>query len=644
VTKQPDQEFTFGQVPNISYSMIGSQQRVPVWVMATILFWSIASSAALLTSNNEIFPADVRLHESPMYRLRTNPCSAFQTPSSMTTSSLHVAGGMYEEEPIKKPKPRALMEPPVTETVLETQKSPPKSLPPKIVVLGSTGKVGRRVIRQLMALDTDMTIVAFVRNYDRACDILYDELIIERTSKGPKLQLVVMDLVPPSYVARFKPESEKEDDEDDENDEEEYSVSASRFYKNDIKEYDYRASKQDDALDLDPYLPLKDAISNATAVISTVGTIRTTVPFIDYLLKPWRIFLSPGKWCQDPKHPYYVNYMVHKIVLQYAEEAQRQRNREVRLWNNNQKRKASKESQKNDDDSKQKKNDKIRVVRISDHCVANPAYGLVNVVTNIFRSLVFRYQEKCEKLLSSSTLVDTIILRPGDLVDDIRNQTVTTMSISTDGKLPGPVHVGRDDVASLATLAAISDLEPAINKKQAYSVNGTSVVKTKPVQSRRSKLRRKGDVEPKHWNIAVGWSGQERTGFENAEKCMQFIVKDQAKLEKSKRRKQALRNASFVSRGIIQPIQRMMRKIEGGNVKPYGLFVLLPMLLFVYPVIISMLHSILLRIPIMTKAMAWSITAFEPVRSAAIDYVQPTFGRFIKLPGKQEVAQKMLIN
>lgn len=526
--------------------------------------------------------------------------------------------------------------------MLETQKSPPKSLPPKIVVLGSTGKVGRRVIRQLMALETDMTIVAFVRDYERACDVLYDELIIERTSKGPKLQLVVMDLVPPSYVAGFKPEREKEDDEDD-NDEEEYSVSASRFYKNDIKEYDYRASKEDDAIDLDPYLPLKDAISNATAVISTIGTVRTTVPFIDYLLKPWRIFLSPGKWCQDPRHPYYVNYMVHKIVLQHAEEAQRQRNREVRLWNNNQKRKASKETQKNVD-SKVKKHDKIRVVRISDHCVANPAYGLVNVVTNIFRSLVFRYQEKCEKLLSSSTLVDTIILRPGDLVDDIRNDTVTTMSISTDGKLPGPVHVGRDDVASLATLAAISDLEPTINKKQAYNVNGTSVVQTKPVRSRRSKLQRKGDVEPKHWKIAVGWSGQERNGFENAEKCMQFIVKKQAKLERSKKRKQALRNASIISRRIIQPIQRIMQKIEGGNVKPYGVFVLLPMVLFVYPVIISMLQSILLRIPVIAKAMAWSITASEPVRNAAIDYVQPKVGRFIKLPGKQEVAQKIFIN
>ena len=93
--------------------------------------------------------------------------------------------------------------------MFERVSSPPKSLSPKIVVLGATGKIGRRVIRQLMALESDMTIVAFVRDYDKACDVLYDELTIEHSSKGPTLQLVVMDLVPPSFVAGYKAEEEK---------------------------------------------------------------------------------------------------------------------------------------------------------------------------------------------------------------------------------------------------------------------------------------------------------------------------------------------------------------------------------------------------------------------------------------------------
>lgn len=168
---------------------------------------------------------------------------------------------------------------------------------------------------------------------------------------------------------------------------------------------------------------IEDALLNATAVISTVGTVRTTIPFVDYILKPWRIFISAGLWCKDSSHPYYVNYMVHKKVLEYCENAQRKRNRDFRVYQNNEKRRAARGgagSQSGSEDDDEKKVDKVRIVRISDHCIANHAWDMVNVFTNIFRSMVFRYQEKCEKLLSASKLVDTIILRPGDLVDDIR--------------------------------------------------------------------------------------------------------------------------------------------------------------------------------------------------------------------------------
>lgn len=140
------------------------------------------------------------------------------------------------------------------------------------------------------------------------------------------------------------------------------------------------------------------------------------------MFKPWRIFISAGSWCPDPRHPYYVNYQINKKVLQYCEIVQRQRNKEWRVWENNRKRKAAKDaiSSKEDEEHRKKSLDKIRIVRISDHCLANQAWDVVNVFTNIFLSMVFRYQEKCEKLLSASRLVDTIILRPGDLVDDIR--------------------------------------------------------------------------------------------------------------------------------------------------------------------------------------------------------------------------------
>lgn len=134
--------------------------------------------------------------------------------------------------------------------------------------------------------------------------------------------------------------------------------------------------------------------------------------------------MSVGNWCTDSTHPYYVNYMVHKKVLEYCEEAQRNRNRERRVWQNTERRRGAKnaihDQNGGETGSYIEGVEKIRIVRISDHCLANPAWDIVNVMTNIVRSMVFRYQEKCEKLLSSSNLVDSFILRPGDLVDDQR--------------------------------------------------------------------------------------------------------------------------------------------------------------------------------------------------------------------------------
>lgn len=500
-----------------------------------------------------------------------------------------------------------------------------------------------------MALQSDMTVVAFVRNYERACEVLYDELIIERENKGPKLQLVVMDLVPSSHVAGYK---EMDDPEDDEEDEHEYAVSASRFYNNDISEYHIPASKREDAIDLDPYLPLQSAIANATAVISAVGTVRTTIPFADYVLKPWRIFMSTGKWCKDKKHPYYVNYMVHQKLLEYCEDAQRKRNREWRVWQNSERRKASRhvDDGKGENDPTDKV-DRIRIVRITDHCLANPAWDIVNVLTNVFRSLVFRYQEKCEKLLSKSDLVDSIVLRPGDLLDDLRvssnvenllccilgvsklvshftfhilsiqKETTTTMSVNIDGKLPSPVYVGRDDVASLATLLAVSDLNPQImGKKQAHSLNGTIVTN---VAKRNKKFLNKSDKDedPRHWNIAVGWTGKNGRGYSNAEKCMEYIVKEHSKRKKSERRKQAIRNLSPVYRMIWRPYQQLTQRAKERSLKPYRVFTFLPMFFIVYPTLFSMVTKIGQQIPSVRNAAIYFLSNTAPTRKRLIDYI-----------------------
>ena len=322
----------------------------------------------------------------------------------------------------------------------------PQTPHPKIVVLGATGKVGRRIISQLMSMDTQMTIVAICRSYDVACDVLYDELTAldhdthNNNNRGPRLQLVVTDLIGKQNVAGYDPvlEQQKMEQEDLE-----FAVSASRFYNQDLNEFDYRQSQTNDAeVDdwMDPDLRLQEAIRNCTVVISSVGTVRPTIPFGDYIFHPWRVFLSPGRWCRDERHPYYVNYLIMKKVLRYVEREQMRREHE---WGEYLK---SKDEEDEDEDNNHdvveqsrskhinaqlkqnidKNVEKIRIIRISDLCVSNPPWNLVTMITNIALSLVFRYQEKCEKLLEASSCVDTIVLRPGDLMEAERVSSILT--------------------------------------------------------------------------------------------------------------------------------------------------------------------------------------------------------------------------
>ena len=61
----------------------------------------------------------------------------------------------------------------MVQTYPETNPVQPHNPTPKIVVLGSTGKIGRHIIRNLMSMNQEMKIVAFVRDYERACEVLY---------------------------------------------------------------------------------------------------------------------------------------------------------------------------------------------------------------------------------------------------------------------------------------------------------------------------------------------------------------------------------------------------------------------------------------------------------------------------------------
>jgi hypothetical protein len=543
---------------------------------------------------------------------------------------------LFPDEDVQKPK--KILEPPIIETLFEKPDVKPGSLRPKIIVLGSTGRIGRLIIRKLIAVP-DVTVVAFARDYDKACEVLYDELTDQNSHVN--LQLKIMDLVPKQFVAGYKPSDEEDDDD------EEFAVSASRFYQNDIEEYGLRSKKHDD-IDLNPYLTLQDAMKNATAVISTVGTVRTTVPFADYIFKPWRIFTSPEKWCKDKKHPYYVNYMFHKKLLEYAEEEQRRRNKIWRTWE------ASRSVDDGTDEESMTNVDKLRIIRISDLCLAAPAWNFVTVMTNICRSLVFRYQEKCEKLLLSSTLVDVIIIRPGDLVDDVRNETSVSIRADIDGSLPLPVEVGRDDVASLSCLAALSDLDIKYKTRGTQSFTNNSIGKdTKPKdkqkrirssRSQRLREQRKNQMTSKKWTIGVGWTNDKHLGYRNVEYCMEAIIRKEDKRTKGERRKRVIRNSRSVFRLLINPVQSRVKRFKQQSVKPYGVFVMLPMILCVYPVFASILYSLSAKIPFLQKVTLWALSMSQPLIQYIKDAIVIGSNNMLQhVHVKRMVAKKLLI-
>jgi hypothetical protein len=338
---------------------------------------------------------------------------------------------------------------------------PPK---PKIVVLGATGRVGRLVIRQLLHQCVDgTTIVAFCRDYDKACRVLFDDnnddddRLVRRggrnyhQKKGPTLQIVQGDLVPPEELPGYCDPEEDDDDDQEERAWFQRAKSAANFYGTKIQDYDNRPTnaagtavnetsptittnsnncdKEKDAL--------QEALRDCTVIISCVGTVRPTNIWTDWISWPlWRL-LRPdvSTWCRDVRHPYYVHYASTRKVLGYAEREQLRREAVVTLMNNKNKNSQNKNHHHHPNNNHAMEDTlssslsssssdivvpRIRFIRISDLGVSQKPWDLVPLLTNALHSMVFRYQEMAERLLEESSLLDTIVLRPGDLIDEER--------------------------------------------------------------------------------------------------------------------------------------------------------------------------------------------------------------------------------
>ncbi|KAG7363372.1 NADPH-binding protein [Nitzschia inconspicua] len=410
-------------------------------------------------------------------------CRTFTTATATTTTTtcvlfgrLHLnSGGMeFDDEPYLRRQKRPVADRP-TQTSFE--RLGPKSIPskPKIVVLGATGKIGRQVIKQLLQLKgVDMTIVAFVRDYDKAIKVLYDDLLIrpgdsisQGNKRGPKLQIVEGNLVPPEELPGYSV-----DDTEDEQIWKNKAESASKFYGNKVEDYDNREMLPD------INEALEEAIRDATTIINCVGSVRQTNIFTDILSRPFVRLLKAdvSGWCQDGHHPYYVHYTATRKALGYAETEQRRREAAAITL-----------AEAEGLDLDEIYVPKIRFIRVSDLYVHRNPWNIVVLGTNVFRSCVIRYQEMAERMLQESSVVETVILRPGDLVDDERDVNTTSVQVSATGRVDSPSRIGREDVATLVVASAT------------FATQNRTDEKGKQLRSN----------EPFHYTFACRWVGQE---------------------------------------------------------------------------------------------------------------------------------------
>lgn len=419
------------------------------------------------------------------------------------------------------------------------------SVPPsktKIVVFGASGKIGRLVVRQLLEMpNLDATIVAFCRDYDKACRVLYDDMVVAKSQRrGPKLQIVQGNVIQNEDLPGFQI-----DDEEDRKWRFK-AESAARFYGNEVEDYDDIDDSGSTSAEA-----LKDAIKDCTVIISCLRSVRWTNPWTDYLERPFWRLLRPdvSDWCKDSGHPFYVHYLSTKKILKIAESEQLRREAITA------------------DTELLKSTKRIRFVKISDLVCSQQPWYFVPLVTNIIHSMIFRYQSMAEKLMETSPLIDTITIRPGDLLDECRNEATTSIQVHLNGTMPYPSRIGRDDAASIAVCAALFDF----SEEQSRLKRG--VLQHKDVLP---------STLPIHHTIACRWAGEEvqqgmqKDGYSNAQNCLKAVF--QSKQSEHRKTLGSINQPKSYRESLLLSVSRM--KPKQLKIKPYGICVAIPVYFF----------------------------------------------------------------
>ena len=492
-----------------------------------------------------------------------------------------------------------------TPTVTDQEPANAAAMPPrpKIVVFGASGRNGRRIVKKLLASGADVDVVAFVRDSKKLERVLYDEedLAMEafaargrnkddvdgsakransRNDNGPSLQVIVADLVSRRDVRGRSFESEGEKKLLDSRVRRAKRHFATKGWNYFNATSDAKTSKDIDILESGGEEALRDAIAGATVIISCLGTFRPSNFWMDYLCVPIvRIFrMDAGKWCSDPTHPYYVNYLTTKKILEEAEKEQRRRaaslelererfvlEEELRRGRERWRREKEDEEEgfekriaaglrnkRNNGVSENRRrvdkhifgsedavalpesgrlpssHDRIKFIRISHLMVGQSPFRVRNCLTNIFWSQLSRFELMGENLMRSADLVDTIVLRPGPVTDDQRNLNHTSLQLCIDGTVRSPSLVGRDDVADVAVVAALTKITSQTNNTNHYQRNMTEGIELP--QNKKS---------AHHFTWALRWTGQHISppqglrpdGFSNAALCFADAIQKELKAE-----------------------------------------------------------------------------------------------------------------
>lgn len=205
--------------------------------------------------------------------------------------------------------------------------------------------------------------------------------------------------------------------------------------------------------------------------------------------------------------------------------------------------------------------DRIKFIRISHLMVGHSPFRIWSVLTNIMWSQLSRYELMGEMLMESSGTVDTIVLRPGELTDDERVSSHTSLQLCIDGTVQYPAVVGRDDVADLAVVSALT--KTCLNGTE---FNGDTVVDGSPGNNPSS------IAAAHHYTWAVRWAGQHLSppqglrpdGLPSAALCFVKAMKEQLGADARRRRRERMIRSYHGGEELLR-----LRRWGWGRIRPF---------------------------------------------------------------------------